>query len=469
MFNLLSEPWFKQILVAIGPIAITGVLGMTEGYSAILLPQLQEKNSTIKINTQLSSLIASMSALPMAGGCILGGYFMGIIGRKGIHIWSCVPLVLGWLLIAFAPNVVFILVGRFLTGLSDGLLGPPTGVYIAETSHPSSRGVLIVLACVSTTSGLFAVHLLGTFFTWRVTALISGLIPVPLVIFMFFMPESPTYLAKRGRLEEATKAFYWCRGESTQSQIELKELIERQKNIDEAPKLSLVTQIRNIRDPKFWKPTIMISILFFTSQITGNNAMASYSIKIIQECGLKGEVFDEYLAMVVMDSFRTLASVISCVLVFKLTRRNLMKLGGFGVSTSLFLLISYLFIQGTTPDSPMIVLGLLMTYVFFIAVGLMPLSWTMMGEIFPLAYRGLGTAITSFVCYASLYSVVQTFPFLFEYFGNMKGVLAVYGVCTLCGTVLLTLFLPETKDKPLHEIEDSFVSNKCKKEIHIQK
>lgn len=409
-----------------------------------------------------------MSALPMAGGCILGGYFMEKIGRKAIHIWSCLPLILGWFLIAFSPNTTIILIGRFLTGVSDGLLGPPTGVYIAETAHPNTRGVLIMSTCVAITSGVLGVHLLGTFLTWRLTAFISGLIPIPIAILMFFVPESPTYLVKKGELEKAKMAFFWCRGESRESQKELDELIERQKTLDNSPKLPLMQQMKNVSDPKFWKPTVMISILFFTAQVTGNNAVASYSIKIIQECGLTGDVFDEYLALVFMDSFRVLASVISCILVFKVTRRNLMKLSGFGVSITLLFLCLYLYFFQGNLISPLVVLALLMVYVFFIAVGLVPLSWTMMGEIFPLAYRGLGTAITSLVCYAVLYLVVQTFPHLFDFFGSIIGVLGLYGAMTLFGTVILTLFLPETKDKPLYVIEDNFLPKKDRKKTDIE-
>lgn len=145
-----------------------------------------------------------------------------------------------------------------------------------------------------------------------------------------------------------------------------------------------------------------------------------------------------------------------------------MKLSGFGVSITLLFLCLYLYFFQGNLISPLVVLALLMVYVFFIAVGLVPLSWTMMGEIFPLAYRGLGTAITSLVCYAVLYLVVQTFPHLFDFFGSIIGVLGLYGAMTLSGTVILTLFLPETKDKPLYVIEDNFLPKKDRKKTDIE-
>ncbi|KAK9885159.1 hypothetical protein WA026_010669 [Henosepilachna vigintioctopunctata] len=447
---------FKQILVAIGPIIITGALGMTEAYSAILLPQLEHENSTIKIDTELSSWLASMSSFPMSGGCLVGAYLMQKIGRRAIHIWACIPLVLGWFLIAAAPNANIILVGRFLTGVSDGLLGPPTGVYIAETSHPNLRGVLIMSTVVALTFGIFLVHLLGTFFTWRMTAWISGVIPIPFAIFMCFVPESPSFLAKIKKFDEAKAAFYWCRGSSEESQKELDELFARQQELENVPKQSIAEIVKSLSKPEFWKPTVIISILFITAQMSGNQAMGSYSIQIIQECGLAS---DEYLTMIGIDTFRLLATIVSCILVSKLPRRSLVMLGGYGVCSVLFLLSCHLYLAPLfASDSSIIVLTLLSAYVFLIAVGLVPLTWTMMGEIFPLAYRSLGTAVTSSVCYVVLYLVVLTFPYLLTLFGNISGVFMFYCAFTFVGTIILTIYLPETKDKPLYIIEDYYKS-----------
>lgn len=195
-----------------GPVLITTSLGMSEGYSSILLPQLAATNF-VPTDESISSWIAAMGALPMPLGCILGGYLMEVIGRKTIHMAACLPCIFGWLAICFAYNLELILFGRFLTGLSVGLLGPPTGVYMSETSEPKFRGFLLAFISFAIAFGIFLSHLLGTFWTWQSTALFSSFFPIICLVFMYFAPESPTFLAKKGKIEEATKAFYWCRGE----------------------------------------------------------------------------------------------------------------------------------------------------------------------------------------------------------------------------------------------------------------
>lgn len=138
---------------------------MTLGYSAVLLPQLQNHTTTphpIQINQEEASwvgkfsvhkqlaipslpqfLTASLAVIPMAVGTLIGGVLIQKYGRKSTHIITSVPFFVGWLLIHFAMNLEMLLTGRFLTGLSSGILGPATGVYIGETSDPKYRGVLL--------------------------------------------------------------------------------------------------------------------------------------------------------------------------------------------------------------------------------------------------------------------------------------------------------------------------------------
>lgn len=79
----------------------------------------------------------------MAGGTLFGGFLIQKYGRKMTHIITCFPYFVGWILMYFAVNLEMLLTGRFLTGLSAGVLAPATGVYIGETSEPKYRGVLL--------------------------------------------------------------------------------------------------------------------------------------------------------------------------------------------------------------------------------------------------------------------------------------------------------------------------------------
>lgn len=452
-----KNPSLCQLLVATGPIMICGCMGNAEGYSSILLPQLKNDTDFQYLDKDDFSWIASAYTIPMSFGCIIGGYLMEKIGRRGIHIFTCFPFVIGWLFIALANSNAMLLIGRLLTGLSDGLVGPVTGVFIAETSAPEMRGLLILASSVATTIGIFVVHLLGTYLSWRLTALICAMLALFSTIFMLFFPESPTYLAKKQKNDEAEKSFYWCRGESKQSQTELHKLFEKQKQVLESNNISICEIIYDLKKPELWKPLIIISVLFVTAQCAGNNSINFYCIDILREMKISGSFFNEFYAMLVMDIIKSIAALISCYTIGKIGRRTMVLWGGYGVTISLFIVVASLIIQSIPKFVSLIFLCL---YVGILSMSLIPLSWTLMGEVFPQSHRGFGTGFTSFVCYAAIFVVVKTFPDLLRLFGDIVYVFFTYALLTLIGTVYLTIFLPETKDKPLYVIEEEFKNNK---------
>ncbi|XP_023024324.2 facilitated trehalose transporter Tret1 isoform X1 [Leptinotarsa decemlineata] len=451
----------KQILVALAPLLLTVCSGMTVGYSAILLPQLHaDKNGTLIINEEDASWIASMAALPMAAGSVLGGVFIEQFGRKATHSLSCLPFLIGWLLIAFAFDKNMILAGRFVTGACLGMLGPATGVYIGETSQPSYRGFLLAGISFSVALGLFLSHLFGTFFSWRTTALICASLPVLSQIIILFVPESPSWLAKKGQPKRAQQSFYWCRGYSEEAKRELAVMLERQEQTPAGDKKTLPEKLRELLVPEFLKPLGIIVFYIVSNQWAGINALTFYTVSIMKET--IGEGVNEYLAMLIVDTIRVLMSLVACVLLRKIGRRPLALVSGVGTSVSLLSIGAYSFLAKSYPQLksasyvPMISL---VAYMVFITVGFVPLPWAMIGEIFPLKNRSVGSGISSFMAFTAFFSVVKTSPGMFQNLGT-GATFFTYGLVAVVATIFVYFLLPETKGRILHEIEDSFRKKK---------
>lgn len=96
---------------------------------------------------------ASVSTIGTPCGCILAGYLTDLLGRKRTLVVLQLPAVVGWLMVGFATSVPWIYVGRFLVGLSSGMIGAPSRVYTSEVSQPHLRGVLAAFASVGTSLG----------------------------------------------------------------------------------------------------------------------------------------------------------------------------------------------------------------------------------------------------------------------------------------------------------------------------
>ncbi|CAH0754097.1 unnamed protein product [Bemisia tabaci] len=458
------SPFFRQFLAASGPIIATLSSGMTAGFSAVLLPQLKSPNSTLKIDHDQASWIASMAALPMALGCIFSGVLMERYGRRMTQLLLCVPFLLGWVLLSLATTVWHLYVGRFLTGFSVGLLGPPSIVYIAETAEPRHRGALLATVTLAISVGILLSHVLGTFLYWKVAAAVSVFFPCLSFGLFWICPETPSWLAIKGYASEAEEAFHWLRGYSDQAQGELKVILSKKpasrSDSKEGSFKRLAHSLRSIFSLSFLKPFFIMNVFFFVQQFSGVNAVAFYSVDIMKT--VSGNV-DEYLATIVIDVIRVVMSLATCILLRQFGRRPLGLISLVGTTVSLLSLAAVLKtpFYKEYPSLSWLPTGLLASYICFISIGLVPLPWVMTGEVFPAAHRELGSGATSFFGFFVFFVVVKSSPFFFSTLG-MVGTFQLFGGITLLGTVFIFCFLPETKNKTLEEIEDLFSKPKPK-------
>ncbi|KFB35580.1 AGAP005600-PA-like protein [Anopheles sinensis] len=460
------SPLARQVLAASGPIISSAAAGMTNGFSAILLPQLQQPGSQISITEDQSSWIASMAPLPMAFGCIMGGLLMERCGRKSAHLLLNVSFAVGWCVLSMAHGYPQILVGRFITGFSCGLVGPPASVYIAETSDPRYRGILLAGVTFAVSGGILLAHLFGTFFHWQTAALLCSLFMVVAYLLMLVSPESPAWLLARGQRSEAEASFRWLRGFDQTSRQEFDAMVARiggdagasdskGSNVGEAH--APEAKCSPYRRREFLMPLATLLVFFATMQFSGVNIVAFYSIALMQTT-IGSDNINEYLAMLIVDLVRVVTSLVACVLLRSVGRRPLAMASGIGTTISLIGLSIFLYFQTSIPlyrNYSWLSLVFLISYIVFVGIGLFPLPWCMTGEIFPVVTRGLGSGLTSSFNFVCFFAVVKTGPTLFATVG-VNGTFLVYGVISLLGTLVLYVILPETKNRTLQEIEEQF-------------
>ncbi|XP_049881497.1 facilitated trehalose transporter Tret1-2 homolog [Pectinophora gossypiella] len=452
------SPIWKQTLTAAASILLTFTAGLTSGYSAILLPQLKERGSIINYDENTGSWIAAMAALPMAPGCLISGWMMEKFGRKTSHYMVCAPFLLGWILIACASDLSLMLLGRFFTGLCVGLLGPLGPVYIGETTDPKYRGFFLAAVSLAIAVGILVAHLIGTFLTWQWTATICSLFPVLSIFLLMLVPESPTWLIAKGQLEDGVRSFHWLRGFDDSAKTELKGLVDRQKAQDSEPQMSLKEKLINLKSPELLKPLFIMIIFFITCQFSGVNAVAFYSIEIVEKA--VGTGMDRYMAMLLIDALRVVMSVVACVICKMYGRRPLCFISGIWTALSMVGLSIYLYWSNATQTSmSWLPLTCLMMYITAISIGFVPLPWIICGEVFPTRVRGLGSGISSATTFASFFIVVKTAPGMMSNLGEVVTFL-IYGIVALVGTIVLFFILPETRGKSLQEIEERFRSGK---------
>ncbi|GBP65074.1 Facilitated trehalose transporter Tret1 [Eumeta japonica] len=448
-------------LAAAASILVTFTAGLTSGYSAILIPELENSNGTIPGDRDTTSWIAAMAVLPMAPGCLISGWLMERFGRRTSHFIICAPFLLGWIFISFANELTLMLMGRFFTGLCTGLLGPLAPVYIGESTDPKYRGFFLAAVSLAIAVGILVAHLIGTFVTWRTTAMTCSVFPVLSAILLIFVPESPTWLISKGRIDAGVKSFAWLRGCGKEANAELKAIMEKQKIAAAEPPMKFMDKIKLLKSPELLKP-LMIMIIFFSScQFSGVNAIVFYSVEFVKK-SVDPEV-NRYMVMLIIDVVRVVMSVVACIVCRMFGRRPLCFISGIWTALSMFGLSIFVKMTADHTVSGMswISIMFLMSYICAISVGLVPLPWIMCGELFPSRVRGLGSGISSATTFIAFFFVVKTAPTMLSDLGEFTTFL-IYGAVTVCGTFVLYFILPETKGKSLQEIEDKFKSVKRK-------
>lgn len=240
------------------------------------------------------------------------------------------------------------------------------------------------------------------------------------------------------------------RGDSTESWRELEVLKTKQQEEASLPKKTFMDYLKIFLLPEFNRPLLVLGVFFTTMQLSGSNPIAFYTINILREV-LKGS-FNPYTSMLIMDAVRVVSAILGCFGLRYMKRRTLMVIS---CSGSILFLLTLSLYSWFDINQPGIAVVALVGYIFFSNAGLLPLPYSMSGELFAQSCRGLGSGLVVLYNMALMFVLVKITPWLFEVF-QVWGAFGFFGVCCAVGMVVLIRILPETKDKPLHEIEDYF-------------
>ncbi|XP_034837017.2 facilitated trehalose transporter Tret1-like isoform X2 [Maniola hyperantus] len=382
-------------------------------------------------------------------------YIMQIYGRKSVNIGLNFLFGLGFLIFALANNVASLYAARIMQGVPM-CAAHITNLIQGEYSHPKRRGYFISIKKSSIAIGSLLCHSLGMCLTWKQIAALAT-VPYALAIILTLMwRESPSFLALAGKYDECEKSHRWIFGDGANSKRELGELISTQMEVRNQTKnkKNLRAVIRKLLKKEFIKPFFIFSLLAVIMDASGRFYMLAYVVQILTEV-TNDNSMATYLT-IGSDVLTLAALIISCFVIRCCKRRTLLFTSGI---TCVFLmcltsLVTFLKSRYHIGESvywwfaPIIIL----LNVFVVNVGIVPSSFAIMSEIFPLEYKGTGVCATGIV-FTVLFSLVMKFtPLMMEKTG-VEGTFGIYALHVAVGLLILYFILNETKDKTLQEIE----------------
>uniref|UniRef100_A0A034WQX0 Facilitated trehalose transporter Tret1 n=2 Tax=Bactrocera dorsalis TaxID=27457 RepID=A0A034WQX0_BACDO len=450
---------FHQILSTCAVLVLSAACGMPIGYSAVILPQLSDVNSTtaeIAIDVEMGSWIASVHSLATPVGSLISGSLADYLGRRSTLLISVVPLCMGWCTLALTQSFGVIILGRVLCGFSTGLLGGPGQVYIAETAEPNLRGILIGAPYVSYSLGILIVYSLGSALHWRNVAWCACILPLCAAVAIFLIPETPAWLLRNNKQAKAQKALTFLRGSEIIARKEINDMTERLSK-ERATTRTNENIFQLCTERCAMKPLFIVIVFSILQMMSGSFIVIFYAVDIIADFGAD---VDTKSAAIWTAVVRMLCSLTFCVILLFVRRRRILTISSIGSGLSCLILSIYMYARLGLPKSntdALVAAGCLFAYIAF-NTAIMVLPGIMIGELFPARIRGRTAGGVFAAMNVSLFALTKIFPMV-QSIIKMRGVFMVFALSSFMVTIFMGLFQPETKGRSLDQIEDYFNEN----------
>ena len=337
-------------------------------------------------------------------------------------------------------NLTELLCARFFCGIAVGLASVLSPVYIAEIAPAFVRGRL-----VSINQFAIVIGILITYFTnWLVVDIgpnnwrwMFAIAAVPSGIFffaLFFVPESPRWLTKQGKGEEALAILTRVGGKKN-ADFEMAEIIENLKQ--EEGKLS------ELFKPGLRRAFFIGVLLAVFQQFSGMNTIVYYAPEIFMKAGFES-ANSALLAQVLVGCVNFIFTIVAIIFMDKVGRKLLMIWGLAGMTLSFF---ATAFVYQSPSIGGKIVILPILFFVAFFCMSIGPATWVLLSEIFPTKIRGRAMAIATMSLWLACYILSQTFPWMIETFAGNSFYL--YGSICLMELIFVAWMVPETKGKTL--------------------
>ena len=448
--------------VYIAVITLVATLGgLLFGYDTAVISGAEESIQTYLINSLgLNSLVHGATISSALIGCIIGGSISGILasklGRKNT-LFLAAALFFVSALGSGNPEFLLFTKGeptmgvlyvfnfyRIIGGIGVGLASAVSPMYIGEIAPADIRGRLVSLNQFAIIFGMLVVYFVNwgiangqslewiNSIGWR-RMFTSEAIPAGLFgILLFFVPETPRYLALKNQDDKALKILTRINGVTN-----AKTIFHDIKNSVEKSSAKLFS---------YGKLVIVIGILLSVfQQFVGINVALYYAPRIFASMGAGKDA--SMLQTVVMGLVNVIFTVVAILTVDKWGRKPLLMIGSVGMALGMFAIGTLAFLKVIGIST--LVFIIIYTASFMMSWG--PICWVYISELFPNKIRGKAVAVAVAAQWAANYFISSTYPAMMEFSGGLT--YCFYGLMSVLSFIFVWKLVPETKGKTLEEME----------------
>lgn len=440
-------------------------VGAHLAWSSPALSHLKSEKSQFFITTNQGAWLVSVVSLSTILGYVMSSIVMNRIGRRYSVLTFAILHLMSWIFINLARSYTFLLIARFIAGLSIAGTINLLPICIGEISEKSVRGIFLAFDRIGINIGAFLITTLGAFFQYKTMNLIMISLPILAICTFPLMSETPYYYLLKDQDEQAVKTQMKLSGVARSEIImpdiqRIKEAMHNQNSENSSIK-------ELICDRGSRKALIILLLASFIYPFSGSLAIQSYAQEIFKASG--SSLAPEYATMII-TGVQIFAGLPSTQLVDYWGRRPVYLFSGImsAISLGTVGLFFFLkdFLKADIDSVTWLPLVGLVLYQFMCNSGITTIPTVYSGELFSVKVKHIAVMIFSNSVAVFMFTSKISLPFLNNLFG-IYTTFWIYSAVCLIGPLIVVCIVPETKGKNLEEVLISLGRKKNKRNDNI--
>ncbi|KAK0128825.1 hypothetical protein ONS95_000775 [Cadophora gregata] len=421
------------------------------------------------------SLLTGILSCGTFFGAIVSGDIADRIGRRWTIISGCLIFSVGCICQTASTGLALMVVGRLIAGLGVGFISAIIILYMSEIAPKKVRGALVAGYQFCITVGIlmancvvYATQDRDDSGSYRIPVAVQFLWAIILGAGLFFLPESPRYFVKQGKIEEATKALANVRGQPADSQFiqdELAEIIANHEyELSVVPETSYLGSWANCfkgdigRASSNIRRTLLGIGLQMMQQLTGINFIFYYGVVFFKSLGT---ISNPFLISLITTLVNVLSTPAAFWLVERVGRRNLLIFGGTGMVIAQYIvgIVGVTVGEDKGDDTNTAAVSAMIAFICinitFFATTWGPCAWIVIGEVFPLPIRsrGVGLSTASNWFWNCIIAIITPYLVDAQYANLSFKIFFMWGSLCMVSVLFAYFLVPETKGLSLEQVD----------------
>uniref|UniRef100_A0A2A4JNL8 Major facilitator superfamily (MFS) profile domain-containing protein n=1 Tax=Heliothis virescens TaxID=7102 RepID=A0A2A4JNL8_HELVI len=396
------------------------------------------------------SWIASAPALAGVAGVVMFLPFVDRYGRKLSIIVMNFLQACVWIIKLLPASTTSLMVARVFCGLAGGGCFHIVPMYVKEIAQDNIRGTLASIFVLAQSAGIFIMYALGGFLDYNTVLWIVVGLPILTFAIFFKAPESPSYLVKMGKTDEAAATLALLRGmnvDDKEIQREVDDIKRDDEYFKSIPDISIITVFKT----KAWRKAFLIMIMVILVHATnGGYSILNYASILLSDSGV---TISPELQSLSIPICMIVGSLITMATIDRLGRKPILGIAFCTSAIAFASIATSIVVKRYGYSTPgWINVAMLMICVCCYGGGVSPIPFIVMPEIFNFQIRAKLMGYLVMMAWFMSFIQLLAFGVLTSHYGAHVGFYIFVGL-NILGTVVAVVVMPETKGKSVEQIE----------------